>query len=379
MGVKIATDGREFQAGQMTGIGRYLDNFLRYAGARHPEHEFIVFGDAATEYDPPCANVRVERLRALSRLTFDQRALPRGLARVEADVFFSPYIKAPLRCPCPYVTTIHDLLQYVAPTYRGLRHRVYQFLLRIQGRMTSGRAVAIVSVSEHSKADITRIFGVGSDKIHVAHNVASPACVPGPDPNAAKAMREWLGFPDDYILYVGNFSPHKNVESALRAYAGLDVSLKERCRLVLTGGKGPRQEAIRGLSAELGVEGRVLLPGYAPEEHLAALYREAAVFIFPSFYEGFGLPVLEAMACGTPVVCSNASSLPEVTGDAALLVDPTDVPAMARALRDMLFDSELSGRLRESGLARAKEFQPERSAEIILQVLTQATEGPAVE
>ena len=356
----------------MTGIGRYLDNFLRYAGGRHPEHEFIVYGDAATAYDPPAANVRVEKLRALCRMTWDQRALPAAARAAGAAVLFSPYIKAPLFCACPFVTTIHDLLQYVAPTYRGLRDRAYQFLLRIQCRATVARAAAILTVSPHSKSDIVRILGVGPEKIHVAPNVASPECTPEGEAGAADEMRKWLDVEGEYVLYVGNFSPHKNVESALRAYAGLDAGLRDRCRLVLAGGKGERQDVMRKLVAELGVEECVLLPGYVPEEHLPALYREATVFLFPSYYEGFGLPVLEAMACGTPVVCSNTSSLPEVAGDAAVLLDPKDVAGMTRAVQEILTDSALRDRLRAAGLARAREFKPERSAERILRVLTQA-------
>jgi glycosyltransferase involved in cell wall biosynthesis len=208
-------------------------------------------------------------------------------------------------------------------------------------------------------------------------------------PEALAAVRQKYDLPERFILYVGTIEPRKNLTALLEAYAALMERLSvcdlrpalSDVRLVIVGKKGWLYEGFFRRLHELGLEDRVLFTGYVPDEDLPAIYSAADLFVFPSLYEGFGLPVLEAMACGTPVIASNASSLPEVAGEAGIMIAPHDVRGLAEAMERLLMDKQLRAELRARGLERAKQFTWERAAAMTLEVYQDAltlTRGPSL-
>jgi glycosyltransferase involved in cell wall biosynthesis len=212
------------------------------------------------------------------------------------------------------------------------------------------RLDTVITVSDSSRRDITRFMRVNPVRIHVIPGAVSPRWQP-PDADALRAARAAYSLPERYLLYVGNVEARKNLQRVIAAYATLPTDTPP---LVIVGPHKWRYSAIVAAAAELG--DRLIFTGYVDDAHLPAVYGGALLFLFPSLYEGFGLPVLEAMACGTPVITSTASSLPEVAGDAALLVDPTDTDAIAAAMVRLLADADLQHELRKKGLARAADF-----------------------
>jgi len=260
------------------------------------------------------------------------------------------------------VFTLHDLIFLFHPETHKPMNR--WFLTLMMPRFLRA-ADAVIAVSECTKRDAIRFYGIPEEKITVIYEGVNPRFRPA-SPEAIRAVREKYGLPERFILYVGTIEPRKNLTTLLEAFhyllGGHDL------RLVIVGKKGWLYEGFFRCLRDLGLEDRLIFTGYVPDEDLPAIYSAADLFVFPSLYEGFGLPVLEAMACGTPVVCSNTSSLPEVAGDAALLVDPTDVRALARVMERVLTDETLRASLRVKGIERARRFSWEDAAQKTLEV-----------
>jgi glycosyltransferase involved in cell wall biosynthesis len=239
---------------------------------------------------------------------------------------------------------------------------------------------AVITISEQSRRDITKYLPVEPEKVTVTKLAASRNFLVMPDDEVIPVLkRHQISYP--YILYVGSIEPRKNLLRLLEAYRQLRL-WSTKWRLVIIGARNYwKSSPVMDHVAEFGLEQCVRFTGYVPDEDLPALYNGADLFVFPSLYEGFGLPVLEAMACGTPVVTSNSSSLPEVAGDAALLVDPYDVEAIAAAMVRVLADPDLAEALRQKGLRRAGEFTWERTARetiaVYEQVLANQPRNPA--
>lgn len=366
--MRIGVDVRELRRGVMTGIGRYLHNFLSYAGGHASQHELILYGNPSTGFELPGRNMRLKVLASPFTLWWDQVTVAREARRDDLNIFFSPYVKGPAYVSCPYVTTIHDLLFYIAPVYRGLKDVIYQRLFKAQGQFISKRAAAIVAVSEHSKRDIVKIFGVSEDKIVVIPNCVSDRYRPVEDASKTSALKRQLGIRGNYVLYVGNFKPHKNVASLVRAFAQVSPLLRRDWQLVLAGRRDAFGDDLRRLAEEVGVGRDVLFTDFVTEDEMPTLYSGATLFVFPSLYEGFGLPVLEAMACGVPVISANTSSLPEVLGNAGLLVH-TDAEQLSVAMSELMPSESRRRELSRLGLARAKEFSLERTGRAILDLL----------
>jgi alpha-1,3-rhamnosyl/mannosyltransferase len=370
LAVKIGIDIRELERGTMTGIGRYLCNFLADATVVRPEHCFVLYGNqhtATADLRFPHTEVRIVR----ERLTqwWDQIVLSRLARQDRLDLFFSPYIKGPLFLPCPLVTTIHDLMFLVHPAYAHGRTAGKRWLFRRMARLVARRAAAIITDSEYARQDIMRLLGVPREKLVVLPIGITAAYRPIHDPQPLTRVTHHYGISRPYILYVGNFKPHKNVTTLLDAFARLPKPIAKAHQLVLGGAWDTFQPAHAALAAALGLAERVIFPGFIAEPDLPALYSAAALFVLPSTYEGFGLPVLEAMACGTPVICGRVTSLPEVVGDSALLIDPHNAAEMAVAIERGLSDPVLRQALRAQGLQRAQRFTPQHTARRVLVLL----------
>jgi glycosyltransferase involved in cell wall biosynthesis len=282
------------------------------------------------------------------------------------DLFHGPNFKLRTRGRYGGVVTIHDLWLDRFPQYsRKALGQAYSF--RRTKRMAL-RAAKVITVSQYSARDIAELYGVPNDRIAVIYNGVSDAFQPGPHPAALDALRRRFGWGTaPYILFVGGADPRKNHETLVRAYASRLPALKEYT-LVMVGRAEHRFGNIANTAAACGVSERVLCTGPLNLDEMKVLYAHAEVFVLPSIYEGFGMPVLEAMACGTPVITSNTTSLPEVAGDAAALVDPWSVEGLADTLVRVMEDPMRRATLRARGFLRSKEFTWRRAAHETLEV-----------
>ena len=274
---------------------------------------------------------------------------------------------APPFCPCPVVVSIHDLSFEHLPQTFNRRSRTQ---LRLTVRHSARRAARILSLSEHTRRDIMETYGIDAERVEAIPLAAPDHFAPVTDPGELKRVRHTYGIDGEYILSVGSIQPRKNLARLIKAFASLrsNNTADALPKLVLVGKCAwLYDETLRAID-EAGVRDAVILTGYVPETELPALYSGATCFVYPSYFEGFGLPPLEAMKCGAPVIVGNKTSLPEVVGDAALTVDPFDVDAIAAALERLLKDPELRRELSLKGQRRANAFDWQETARKTLKV-----------
>lgn len=281
----------------------------------------------------------------------------------EIDVFHNPVAHCVPPVRGALVVTIHD---FVALRYPERYPSQYIRRYRDSLRLIESRADRVIAVSNSTKADILRFTGIREDRIAVVHNGIDQTFRPIDDGDAVDAVLAQLGLARGYILYVGGADVQKNLDRLIVAYSRLPADLRDHYRLVLAGNPSWGYERLAELASSMKIEARVTFPGYVPDEDLPSLYSGASLVVFPSLYEGFGFIPLEAMACGTPTVCSNVSSIPEVVGDAGVLVDPLSVDELAAEIQRVLTDSTLRARLIEKGLQRAGELTWDRAARLTL-------------
>jgi glycosyltransferase involved in cell wall biosynthesis len=378
-----------FWAQPTVGSGQYLHGLLRWLPRLAPQHRYTLLLPAAAGPGPtPPAGVRSLLLRTpfdgrsrnLAKLWFEQVSVPHAARLLERSyqpaqaLLHVPYFAPPLRPSIvPLVTTIPDIIPLLLPEYRGGPHvRAYMRLVQFAAR-PSGR---VITFSEHSRSDIARRLHLPLDRIVTTLLAADERYNPPDDPAAVAAqLAERYDLRGPYLYYVGGLDARKNVAVLVRAAARLHQQGRLGAPLVLAGralGGDPRLfPDLESLIAEMGLSGMVRRLE-VPHADGPLLYQGCTAFAFPSRYEGFGLPPLEAMACGAPVVVSTASSLPEVVGDAALQVAPDDVAGWAAALERLLSDAPLRADLRARGLRRAARFAWQRVAEETLTVYAQA-------
>ncbi len=352
------------------GVHQYIVHLLRYlpqAGCRVT----ALLGPGG-RFSGPGVTVRSTRWptgRPAARVLWEQLAQPRALRAVGADLLHAPVYVGPLVSPSPVVVTVHDLSFIRYPHLFRLANRLY---LRVFTRLSVRRSRRIIAVSAHTAEETVRLMGVAREKIHVVYHGVDPIFRPRP-PEEVAAFRQRQGLPERFVLFVGTLEPRKNLVRLIEAFA--------RCRadagtaLVLAGARGWYDEEIFAAADRLGLRDRVLFPGYVPNDELPLWYNAAAVFAYPSLYEGFGLPVLEALACGTPTLTSATSSLPEAAGDGALLVNPSSVEEIADGLHRLLTDEPLRETLRRRGLEHAARFTWPRTAAETVAIYHQALTG----
>jgi glycosyltransferase involved in cell wall biosynthesis len=367
--MRLGVDGRELRPGVRTGIGRYLLEILRAASA--DGWSCVVYGDAGARLGQALPGVTFTALEVSWTQWWDQVALPRALARDRVTVFLSPYYKGPVRAPCPVVLTIHDLYFI---DYPGRHRPVYEAIVTRAARLYAGRAVAIISDSEYSKRAIVERLGVSAAKVSVIPVALGGEFKPTSLTAAARAR---YGLTSPYVLYVGNFNPHKNIPRLIRAFGMLPGAVRTRHSLVLAGGYGDGRPELARLADSLGLTDRVVFSGRVDDADLPALYSEAAAYVTPSLEEGFGSTVLEAMACGAPVISSNRAALPEVVGDGGLLFDAEQEHELAAVLARVLTDAALADDLRRRALARAGLYTPPRTTGRVLALLRDVNDGVA--
>jgi len=373
--VKIVIDARCVFRGK-GGIGRYARGLLEaLAWSDAPPNFVVLFSSIAPPDDLELPD-RFETFAVPAGMideAWEQLHLPTALEQLDAGLYFNPTFATPLLARCPCVATVHDVVferhpELVAP---GLR----SYLARA-ARFTAKHADLILTVSEFSKAEICDFYGVDPDRVRVIYNGIDPRFHRMElRPVQAQRLREELQLPSDapFLLYVGAIEPKKNVEALLRAYAQVRDRMPHK--LVLVGGQGGMPWDPRPVIHELDLGGSVRLLGYIPDGRIVELMNAADGFVYPSLYEGFGLPPLEAMACGTPTLVADGTSLPEVVGDGALKTDPRNVEEMAEALARLATDEELRVELAKKGPERANEFTWARAAEMLLHVFGEVGGG----
>ena len=347
------------QGYRSAGINWYIHNLLCHLPDVDPEVRYTVFLGEKGYSAARSIQLQVSRLptsRPPARILWEQAFQPSALRRAQVDLLHGPAYVGPLASACPYVLTFHDLSFLFFP--QGFR-RLNRAYLRTFSRLSAHRARRVIAVSESTKRDLVEHYGLSPDRIDVVYNGVDAGFRPVPA-GQVKAFRTTEGLPERFILFVGTLEPRKNVVRLIEAYARLP---KGRPPLVLVGSKGWLYDEIFARVEALNLQEQVRFAGYASADTLPYWYNAAELLAYPSLYEGFGLPPLEAMACGTPVVTSTASSLPEVVGDAALLVDPTDVEALALAMESVLSDQELRRQMQAAGLAQARRFSWETAAQ----------------
>ena len=377
--MRIALD-MSLVPGQRVGVGQYAYQLAR-ALARvdhvnsyvlYPVFYFIVNPDYHRTELPVAANMRVAHRHLPPRLVrflwrrerseqFKEYLLGRADV-VHSTTFCAPRFRAPRR---RLVATIHDCTFLTHPEFHlpaNIDHCLRGTRLAIE------RADAIIAVSESTRRDLIERMGAPADRIVVTLEAADPGLARVTDAARLDAVRQRYDLPERFVLFLGAMEPRKNLPRLLEAFAALAPALRQEFYLVVAGAQGWLNDSVHEQVQKLGLADSVTFPGYIEQDDVAALYSLATVFAYPSQWEGFGLPVLEAMACGTPVLTSSVSSLPEVAGDAAVLVPPTDVDAIADGLGRLLEDSALRADLAVRGPRRAAQFSWDRCARETLAV-----------
>jgi glycosyltransferase involved in cell wall biosynthesis len=362
----LVFDGRYIQD-RYHGIGRYAFHLLRELAVLLPQQRFVVLRDPAlpdSRFDwaalQAVPNIRVQPLTAPPFGVAEQVVLPRTVARQRRPLYHTPYFALPWVLPAPAIVTVHDCIFEHDPRYMPRRWaRAYYRLLM---SVSLARAQAVLVPSRATVADVRRFYRVPTRKLRVTPEAADAAFQPIEDAARRAEVRTRYGLPERFVLAVGARRPHKNFARLVQAIAGLDG-----LPLVFVGGADARFPDETAAAAR-GLGDRVRFLGAVPEADLPVLYNLATVLASPSIIEGFGLPVLEAMACGTPVVCSAIPVFEEVAGAAAILVAPDDTAAWTAALCRVAGDPALQAQLRAGGLARAAGFSWRRAAGAVLPV-----------
>ncbi len=369
--MRIGLDGTPL-LGHRSGVGYYTGRLLAALMAIEPAWAYCLFSNRDLEpLEPSLAGAqRLVRAFPRSRWLWMQLLLPGLIRRSRADLCHFTNSLAPLLSTRPFVLTIHDASLYACSQYHPpSRLLANRSLLPLLAR----RAAAIITVSQQSSRELQRYLGIPQSKIHVIYEAASARFRPIVDANTLASVQERYGLRPPYLLYVGTLEPRKNLARLVRAFARLRQQGLPH-QLVLVGARGWQMETFWPLLETPAVRDAVRLPGYVPLADLPAIYSGATLFVFPSLYEGFGLPLVEAMACGTPVLTSDRPAIHEVTGAAAVHVDPEDETVLGDVLAALVSDGGRRQELSQRGLAQARRFSWERAARETAAVYRQVLE-----
>lgn len=376
--MKIAIDIRRI--GDF-GVGTYIRNVLRALGRLDHQNTYILIGpqEKFRDVDPLPPNFEGVALTAPEASLAGYLGFRRILRHERCQLVHIPHLSwIPQALPCPYVITVHDVLEHMSAlrNHSGVRRAAHFHLTR----RVLQRAARIFAVSNFTKKDVEALFRIPPEKIEVVYNAIDERFRLGHATDADRqfiAERYQVNYP--FILYAGRISPHKNVGRIIEAFSALKTELEKEAKfpdlkLIIIGDELSRQPELRRTVIRSAVQNDVRFLGFVPIEVLRIFYDTAKVFVFPSLYEGFGLPPLEAMSHGTPVITSNTTSLPEVVGNAAVLVNPENLFEIMRALHRVLIDQALRDKLKQRGYEQAARFSWEASARRVLQVYEEIVE-----
>ena len=358
------------------GIATYLLNLILNLKKIDNKNEYVLFfsGDrpipevilgAGFDYDIS----KIPTSNQILKLLWPHLYLPYVIKKNKIDLFHESSFIAPVFKRCPTVITVYDIAYLYIPSCFTYRQKLY-FRSLLSGSIK--RSDLIIAISENTKKDIINNFAVSPDKVQLVYGGVDETFRPFEDREELERIRKVYKIKGDFILSVSGITPRKNFIRLIKAFKLLKDQRKIDAQLVVVGGKGWSYEGVFREVALSGLEEEVIFCGYVPKEHLLCLYNMADVFVFPSLYEGFGLPILEAMACATPVVASNASSMPEVCGEAALMVDPHNIEELASAISEVRDNVYLRQALVEKGLEQVNKFSWKKTAEETLAAYVKA-------
>ncbi|MBV9848274.1 MAG: glycosyltransferase family 4 protein [Armatimonadetes bacterium] len=367
--MRIGIDARFLTHPQAGGFKTYTQNLVAALSQADQDNEYRLYVDrepsAPLSYGPNFqVRVVAGTLPLVDMVWREQVGLPRRASCDRLDLFHATSLTAPLRLPCPAVVTIHDMLwRRDLPSHPALnKHAIMDWYYRHVPERAARTAGAVVTVSQSARDSIVRGLGLPPERVHVTHEAAGPRFRPVADADALARVRLKYDLPGPFLLAMGSADPRKNVAGLLRAYAALPPARQELCPLAVVWANPHLAPSLADLAATLGVGARLRFLQGVEDADLVLLYNAATLFVFPSHHEGFGLPLLEAMACGTPVVAADNSSLPEIAGDAALLIDSHDDAALTAALARALADPDLRADMAAKGRAQAARFSWARCA-----------------
>ena len=371
LNAQLLSLGRNYRG---AGINWYIYNLLRHLPQIMGRYRYTAFLSERRFLPQPSLSLcrsLLPTVRAPVRIFWEQVIQPIVLRREGVDLLHAMAFVAPLTLPCPAVVTVYDLSFLRFPQSARPLNRLY---LSLFTRWSVQKARRVIAISESTRQDVIELLGKPPEEVEVVYCGVDERFCPQ-DAAAVEAFRHEKGLPERFILFLGTLEPRKNIISLLKAYARLAASGGSIPALVIAGAKGWFYREIFAAVEKLDLEERVIFAGYVPEKEKMLWYSAAEVFVYPSLFEGFGLPPLEAMACGTPVIVSDTSSLPEVVGDAGLQVPSTDVEALAEAMATILHSSAVRAEWQKRGLDRAASFSWRESARQTLGVYDRALQG----
>jgi glycosyltransferase involved in cell wall biosynthesis len=360
--MKVGIDSRAAIWYRGTGMGTYTYQLIRniYLIDKKNDYHFFLPNEKFQGTDPLTSGIF--QSIAQNTDTFWETVIAKEtITPQDIDIYHVPQngIGLPPKKNFPTVVTVHDLIPYVLPETVGPGYlKIFQ---REMPRILQ-EADHIITVSEHSKNDLKKIMGVADEMITVIHEAPESTYKPIKREVAKARIQNKYGISGRFILYIGGFSPRKNLRGLINAYNKIYKEMKTPCKLVILGKPSRDYPGLIKLVESLGLGEWVLFPGFIPMQDLPFFYNASDLFVYPSFYEGFGLPPIEALACGTPTIVSNVSSLPEVVGDAAIQVNPHDLVALAAAMHRVLTEPEMEQELRKKGLKWAENFSWTKTA-----------------
>jgi glycosyltransferase involved in cell wall biosynthesis len=377
--MKIGINALFFQY-PATGSGQYMTHLLSALAQIDSQNEYVLLGPQPVETSQNAFPYHVQPLpdfaaknRNVGKVVWEQFTGPGAAKKHGVDIFHVPYFAPPLFPRTSTVVTIHDVIPMRLPAYQpDTRVKTY---MRLVAR-AAHNATQIITVSQHARQDIIDVLKLPAERIRVIYEAAGEEYQPVTDPEILAQTRARYGLNKRYIFYLGGLDQRKNVPQLVRAFSHVHRLLGDPDLQLLIAGnpdrqKGPLFPDPRPVAADLGMTGQIIYR-FVEEEDKPALYSGASLFVFPSLYEGFGLDPLEAMSCGAPVVCSNRTSLPEVVGDAALMVDPDNTQELVEAMQRVLSDEALQTDLRARSLQRAAQFNWQKTAHQTLAVYEEA-------
>jgi glycosyltransferase involved in cell wall biosynthesis len=373
--MRIAFDGTTLRPGR-TGVGYYTEHLLHHLAEQGPDDDIVVVSNRPIDTTRPLpSRVAVDAPSSrVPRMVWMQTVAPRALRRLRADIAHFTNGMVPLASPVPTVVTIHDMSLTMYPRYHPPRRVIFN---RPLVDLAARRADAIITVSQSAKRDITRVYGLPADRVHVVHEAAAPTFHRVEEPASLERVRQRYGLPERFILYVGTIEPRKNLPKLIEGFARRHLSGDLPHRLLCVGPYGWLSRDLEALLDRLGIRDAVQFAGYLPFDDLPALYSLAEMFVFPSLYEGFGLPVIEAMACGVPVVTGDVPALNEVAGGAVERVARLDAESLGDVMVRLARDAARREELQRLGLERAQSFSWQRAARETLDVYKYAVRHTA--
>jgi len=361
--MKIGIDARAAKWYRGTGIGTYSYQLIHSLNKIDNYNDYLLYvPDDCKLAIPFKKNFQIKKIKQDNQNNFwSEVDTHNPLIDKSMDIYHVPQngVGLPALKSCPLVITLHDVIPYKMPDTVSAQYlKIFKEKLPNIIPLCDG----IITVSEYSKEDIIKVFNFPREKIYVTHLASEDIYKPYDKTFSKSIIEKNYSITGDYILYIGGFSPRKNIVGLLNSFSLLLPRLKKDMKLVIAGSKGKSYDIYKKRAQDLKIDKNVIFPGFISMEHIPFMYNACELFVYPSFYEGFGLPPIEAMACGVPVIASNATSIPEIVKDSTLLVDPYDIDDLSEKMYNVLHDSDLRESLITKGLKRAAELTWEHTA-----------------